>query len=248
MVAQWPSLTSTCPQTRTMTGSGGLTKILSPTLQCSDVHLDAVLGQRGPEDLVGHHAEGGVDAVERAQGRVQRVTLQELVQDWSLTCRGHGCHNVGMSSNRQVLTMTEAEPSHWSPTVWDRFWSKVDASGDCWEWTAALAVRGGYGWFNPGNDRPTTAHRVAWRLLVGPLPEGLELDHLCRNPPCVNPDHLEPVSHSENVRRGASPRILASRRGTCQRGHPRSESVLRRGTDRVVYCKTCRREKRRGLW
>ena len=130
----------------------------------------------------------------------------------------------------------------WSGSAWSRFWPKV-ALGDCWEWTAAT-TKTGYGWFRPGPAGPITAHRFAWLALVGDIPPELEIDHLCRNRLCVNPDHLELVTHAENVARGASPRIRAWRQGTCQQGHPRSESVLRRGTNRVVYCKSCRRMKR----
>ena len=145
----------------------------------------------------------------------------------------------------QLLTkvLDLARVRGWSPTAWDRFWAKVDISDNCWVWTAGTTVRGGYGWFNTGSQ-PMVAYRVAWLFLVGEVPEGLELDHLCRNVLCVNPSHLEAVTHRENIWRGESPRIEAARRGTCQRGHSRSESVLRTGTNKVVYCKPCRREKR----
>lgn len=81
-----------------------------------------------------------------------------------------------------------------------RFWLRVHKTDDCWLWTSTL--RRGYGrfWIAPGRFVP--AHRFAYELLVGPIPEGLELDHLCRNPACVNPAHLDPVTHRENVRRG----------------------------------------------
>jgi hypothetical protein len=79
-----------------------------------------------------------------------------------------------------------------------RFWSKVDQGEDCWRWTACTS--NGYGRFSV-KRQPVLAHRFAYELLVGPIPEGLELDHLCRNRWCVNPDHLEPVTHDENVRR-----------------------------------------------
>jgi hypothetical protein len=84
-----------------------------------------------------------------------------------------------------------------------RFWSKVDASGDCWEWTG-YTDQDGYGRVGVGrrvDQRTIPAHRYAWELMVGPIPEGLEIDHLCFNRPCVNPDHLEPVTHTENMRR-----------------------------------------------
>src|SRR4051812_41628217 len=82
-----------------------------------------------------------------------------------------------------------------------RFWEKVEKEGavpadrpslgPCWEWTA-FKLRG-YGQFSPWKGLLCRAHRYAYELLVGPIPEGHELDHLCRNRGCVNPAHLEPV-------------------------------------------------------
>lgn len=73
---------------------------------------------------------------------------------------------------------------------------RIDAEGDCWEW---MGARNGTGY---GNIESRGAHRVIYEALVGPIPKGLDLDHLCRNPPCVNPDHLEPVTRSTNLLRG----------------------------------------------
>ena len=73
-----------------------------------------------------------------------------------------------------------------------RFFAKIDASGVCWQWTGARDPNG-YGLFR-GNVRITRrAHRFGYELLVGPIPDGLTLDHLCRNRGCVDPDHLEVV-------------------------------------------------------
>ncbi len=96
-----------------------------------------------------------------------------------------------------------------------RFWAKVAGRSDpvdCWEW---LASRGesGYGRLR-FNGKEVKAHRYAYELLVGPIPEGLDLDHLCRNRGCVNPRHLEPVTRSVNLRR--SPLIHP---GHCPQGH-----------------------------
>lgn len=82
----------------------------------------------------------------------------------------------------------------------DRFFLHVDIQ-DCWIWTSVTI--NGYGAFGIDNGA-TAAHRWLWKTLVGPIADGLQLDHLCRNPPCVNPDHLEPVTGGENVRRGAT--------------------------------------------
>lgn len=74
------------------------------------------------------------------------------------------------------------------------FWTKVEKTAGCWLWR-------GYTWKGYGRSNGVGAHRVAYEELVGPIPSGLELDHLCREPLCVRPDHLEPVTRAENMRR-----------------------------------------------
>jgi HNH endonuclease len=87
-----------------------------------------------------------------------------------------------------------------------RFFRKVQYDGEtgCWLWQGALHSAG-YGFLSVGG-RNQLAHRVAYRLFVGPIPDGLELDHLCRVKHCVNPAHLEPVTTAENLRRGREAR------------------------------------------
>lgn len=128
----------------------------------------------------------------------------------------------------------------------DRFWPKVDATGPCWEWLAAKNRRG-YGQIGLGSRSLGLgmAHRVAWELLVGPIPSGMELDHLCRNPSCVNPDHLEPVTHAENMRRAPYDAPQSKRMKThCPLGHPYSGENLYRSPRGRRECRTCRKLRR----
>lgn len=101
----------------------------------------------------------------------------------------------------------------------ERFWPKVAEVGTCWLWLAATNDDG-YGIFRRADGTNVRAHRWAWEAIVGPCPEGLEPDHLCRNPACVNPAHLEWVTHQENNRRGQPGRRVWRRERThCKHGH-----------------------------
>lgn len=120
------------------------------------------------------------------------------------------------------------------PTLADRFWSKVDRSGDCWLWIGASS--NGYGVFSVGRKN-FRAHRWAYESELGPVPDGLELDHLCRTTLCVNPAHLEAVTHWENMRRSITPAAANITKTTCPLGHPYDiiTSQGHRG------CRTCKR-------
>lgn len=119
----------------------------------------------------------------------------------------------------------------------NRFWSYVEHSDDCWIWTGAKSAAG-YGRIE-WNRRQQQAHRVAYELIVGPIPEGLELDHLCRNRACVRPDHLEPVTGRINLLRGNTYTAYYAHRTHCEHGHLLTEGnvYLWRGTR---YCRMCR--------
>lgn len=129
----------------------------------------------------------------------------------------------------------------------ERFWSKVDRSGECWLWRAKLQNRG-YGQFS-FNGHAVLAHRFAYELLIGPIPDGLTLDHLCRAPACVNPLHLEPVTHLENVRRGnaVGPRPNARNANAakthCPAGHPYDVTNTYRNAKGDRICRACNRER-----
>lgn len=115
---------------------------------------------------------------------------------------------------------------------------RIDASGDCWQWTGPRK----WGAYGP--------HFEIWVALVGRVPRGLELDHLCRNLLCVNPDHLEPVTHTENIRRSPATAVSIQRRKThCPQGHAYTpentyvhHKVLRSGRPGDGrQCRTCNR-------
>jgi hypothetical protein len=122
-----------------------------------------------------------------------------------------------------------------------RFWGLVVKSDGCWLWLGSKSEHG-YGY--SGLFGLKWAHRVAYRLCVGPIPEGLELDHLCRVPSCVNPEHLEPVTHRENVLRGINPWAANARKTHCPKGHPLDGRFVTRGK-RKRRCLTCHRDRER---
>lgn len=129
-------------------------------------------------------------------------------------------------------------------TIEDRFWRKVDAEGDCWEWVAGTDSDG-YGrfWVN-GHGRK--AHRVAYEMLVEPIPDGLTVDHLCRVRRCVNPDHMEVVTGRENTLRSPH-RVQAPQRAvtSCLRGHTYDEANTYVDPDGHRNCRTCDRDRKR---
>lgn len=105
----------------------------------------------------------------------------------------------------------------------ERFHAKVeiatDNGSDCWRWIGALHNRG-YGVIKDANKRQDYAHRVSYELFVGPIPDGLVIDHLCENRWCVNPDHLEPCGRHENIERSKRPRAPLPRRRALLALHP----------------------------
>lgn len=86
----------------------------------------------------------------------------------------------------------------------------IDEATGCWNWQGSIHKRTGYGQYSSPDTSERQAHRAIYERLRGPIPDGLELDHLCRNRSCVNPDHLDPVTREVNIRRGTATKLTAA--------------------------------------
>jgi hypothetical protein len=130
---------------------------------------------------------------------------------------------------------------HWRPTpgpLAPRLEAKIEFTDTCWLWQGGQDGHG-YGQTFVYGRGLVGAHAAAYELLVGPVPEGLELDHLCRTPLCVNPAHLEPVTHAENMRRAGAAKTH------CVHGHEYTPENTRIGGRGERKCLTCERTRNR---
>lgn len=141
------------------------------------------------------------------------------------------------------------------PSRAERFWGRVEkhdpdcsCCNGCWIWTGGGGLASNpYGYFWNG-EREQVAHRFAYELLVGEIPEGLTLDHLCETPLCVNPADLEPVTRAENTRRGSGAMVSAAQRKArshCKNGHLLDDANTYVDATGVRSCRTCKREQMR---
>ena len=120
-----------------------------------------------------------------------------------------------------------------------------DLISGCWLWVGHVSVMG----YARYGSRKRYAHRLIYEALVGPIPAGMELDHLCRAHRCVNPSHLEVVTHRENILRGRGPAAAHARKTECVNGHPfDAANTYSWGPEgRYRSCRTCDRERHRAM-
>ncbi len=163
-----------------------------------------------------------------------------------IECAGQiGLEPTRPTSEVRMLSTSDRE------RILARFWPKVDKNGpihpvlgtECWLWTGPLQSNG-YAKFSALGEQ--WAHRASYALLVGPIPAGLVIDHLCRNPICVRPNHLESVTQSVNTLRGFSPTAITHRTGICRKGHDLSTVGVYVNPGNSWYgaqCRACARDR-----
>lgn len=152
------------------------------------------------------------------------------------------CKGLCRSCYNRLLKYGDPAPKDSLQEFVARFWSKVEKTDDCWNWTGHIG-RKGYGFVSHNPEQYSAqAHRTSWIILRGEIPGDLQLDHLCLNKRCVNPDHLEPVTNEVNGQRAKAIRDL---RPTCIRGHPFDEVNTYYEKPGKRVCRTCRDESRR---
>lgn len=139
------------------------------------------------------------------------------------------------SATPRVCPVTDRE------YIEERVWR--DGFSGCWHWTLSKTDKG-YGQAHR-DGKTKRAHRVSYEAFVGPVPIGLQLDHLCRNRACANPAHLEPVTQRENILRGVAPSAQNARKTHCEQGHEFTAANTYIHTGGKRRCRACHRKRER---
>lgn len=225
-----PQVTAPTPERRV--GEAELAALLSKMHRAAlgfedGVYLFSDVQAKDVRDLVGMLRNNRAASRPRLEGEAEPGQRR-----WA-TCAACG-RFAGFGSTHVCAPQVEK-------TLAQRFAEKVKLGAqakDCWEWTARRDT-GGYGVLKSGRKN-RRAHRISYEMFVGPIPEGLQLDHLCRVRHCVNPEHLEPVTLRVNSLRSNGVSAANAKKTHCKRGHPFSGEnllVTKKGTRQ---CRACR--------
>ena len=157
-----------------------------------------------------------------------------------LPCSEHDEHDAGIKPGLQPHRQERRKASSMNA----RFWEKVEKTETCWNWTGPTTDFG-YGQILLTTGKRTGVHRYAYEQLVGKIPSGLVIDHLCRNKICVNPEHLEVVTHRVNILRGVGVPALNASKTHCCRGHRLAGENLYIKPDSERRCRACDKLRRK---
>ena len=160
------------------------------------------------------------------------------------TCTIEGCSRKhsgrGWCTYHYGKWRKTGDPTYATPTYFERLFGKIHFA-DCWEWQGSKD-QNGYGTFFARPGKWQKPHRAVWEYLVGELSDDVQLDHLCRNRVCCNPDHLEPVPAWVNNMRSYSPSAFHLRKEFCPKGHQYDEeNTYWRPDGKGRYCRQCRK-------
>lgn len=199
---------------------------------------------------------GGGPARSGRETRIAVDRMRPVPSRYQLVGDGHMAHHtpsIDAPQGTPDSSLANLIGQDWlAALIESRFRSCVSKSPECWEWTGAVTPSG-YGRIThrkrkTGFRVEFYAHRISYELHRGAIPEGLVIDHLCRNRKCVNPEHLEPVSNRENILRGTSPAAKAAAASQCRFGHPYSGANLYVARNGSRACRKCIRRQQRAAW